>query len=126
MKQKLLKLKKRLDAIDASDFKMDDLEEMQNEVIRIETEFEDLHDFELQMYLDKEFDEKLEKLAVGDDNYSTFYADFVEDIRAEIKLKKDDLEFFDPEAELDRMFPDRHDPDFDEDSISYDSVFGDD
>ena len=31
---------------------------------------------------------------------------------------------FDPEEELDRMFPDRHDDDFDEDSMSYDSVFG--
>jgi hypothetical protein len=34
--------------------------------------------------------------------------------------------FFNAEAELDRMFPDRHDPDFDDDSMSYDSVFGDD
>lgn len=30
------------------------------------------------------------------------------------------------EDTLDDMFPDRHDPDFDEDSMSHDSVFGDD
>lgn len=41
------------------------------------------------------------------------------------KIKKEN-DFYDPEVELDRMFPDRHDDDFDEDSMSYDSVFGDD
>jgi len=43
-----------------------------------------------------------------------------------IKQLKDEKGFFDSEAELDRMFPDRHDDDFDEESMSYDSVFGDD
>jgi hypothetical protein len=38
---------------------------------------------------------------------------------------KEENNFFDSEAELDRMFPDRHEPGFDEDSMSYDSVFGD-
>lgn len=33
---------------------------------------------------------------------------------------------FDPEEELDRMFPERHDEDFDEDSMNYDSIFGKD
>ncbi|QXP70752.1 hypothetical protein H0I29_01255 [Polaribacter sp. R2A056_3_33] len=33
---------------------------------------------------------------------------------------------YDAETELDRMFPDRHDEDFDEDSMNYDSVFGGD
>lgn len=42
---------------------------------------------------------------------------------ATIKREND---FYDADAELDRMFPDRHDEDFDEDSMSYDSVFGDD
>ena len=41
------------------------------------------------------------------------------------RIKKEN-DFYDPEVELDRMFPDRHDEDFDEDSMSYDSVFGDD
>jgi hypothetical protein len=41
------------------------------------------------------------------------------------RIKKEN-DFYDAEAELDRMFPDRHDEDFDEDSMSYDSVFGGD
>lgn len=43
-----------------------------------------------------------------------------------IKDFKKENEFYDAEAELDNMFPNRHDPDFDQDSMSYDSVFGDD
>lgn len=42
-------------------------------------------------------------------------------------LDEDDLdEGYDEEGELDMMFPDRHDDNFDEDSMSWDSVFGDD
>ena len=33
---------------------------------------------------------------------------------------------YDEDAILDMMFPDRHDEDFDEDNMSWDSVFGDD
>lgn len=44
----------------------------------------------------------------------------------EIKKIKNENDFYDADAELDRMFPNRHDDDFDEDAISYDSVFGDD
>ncbi len=43
-----------------------------------------------------------------------------------IKNAKNEFDFFDAESELDNMFPNRHDDDFDEDSMSYDSVFGDD
>jgi hypothetical protein len=43
-----------------------------------------------------------------------------------IKMAKNEFDFFDADAELDNMFPNRHDDDFDEDSMSYDSVFGDD
>ena len=38
---------------------------------------------------------------------------------------KKENDFYDADAELDRMFPDRHDDDFDEDQMSWDSVFGD-
>ena len=41
------------------------------------------------------------------------------------QIKKEN-DFYDKETELDYMFPDRHDSDFDEDSMSYDSVFGGD
>jgi DNA repair exonuclease SbcCD ATPase subunit len=39
---------------------------------------------------------------------------------------KSENDFYDKEAELDRMFPNRQDDDFDEDSMSYASIFGDD
>ena len=41
-----------------------------------------------------------------------------------LKKFKSDNDFYDAEASLDMMFPDRHDEDFDEDSMSWDSVFG--
>ncbi len=47
-------------------------------------------------------------------------------LNKQIKAFKREYNFYDPEVELDRMFPDRHDEDFDEDSMSWDSVFGDD
>lgn len=43
-----------------------------------------------------------------------------------IKQVKIDYDFYDEEAELDMMFPNRHDENFDDDSMSYDSVFGKD
>ena len=43
-----------------------------------------------------------------------------------INIMKEEYDFYDEEAELDRMFPNRENEDFDEDEISYDSVFGDD
>ena len=44
----------------------------------------------------------------------------------ELRSMKKEFDFYDAEGELDRMFPDRHDEDFDEDSMSYDSAFGGD
>ncbi len=43
-----------------------------------------------------------------------------------VKNMKKEFEFYNQEAILDMMFPDRYDQGFDEDSMSYDSVFGDD
>lgn len=43
-----------------------------------------------------------------------------------IKNLKGENDFYDEDAEIDTMFPNRHDDDFDEDSMSYDSVFGSD
>jgi hypothetical protein len=49
-----------------------------------------------------------------------------EEIVKKIKQLKKENDFYDAESELDRMFPNRHDDDFDEDSMTYDSVFGND
>jgi chromosome segregation ATPase len=50
----------------------------------------------------------------------------LEKLSKKIRDIKKEYDFYDEEAELDMMFPNRHDDDFDEDSMSYDSVFGDD
>lgn len=49
-----------------------------------------------------------------------------EKLLIELKSLKREFDFYDENAELNRMFPDRHDEDFDEDSMSYDSIFGGD
>jgi hypothetical protein len=116
MKKKLLKLQERLDSIDGSDFDMEELDTLQNEVISIENELDELVCGELEYYKDKELEEMLDKIAIGNNNYSTFYSDFEEHLRKAIKVKKGELEFYDPEDMLDMMF-DREDPDFDEDSM---------
>lgn len=99
---------------------------------------------ELKVRLEK----AITKTEAQEDDYEQFVYDLEQDLVAEIqemnidhlyevhkvyssmlrKLKelKKEYDFFDEEAELDMMFPDRHDDDFDEDSMSYDSVFGDD
>jgi predicted nucleic acid-binding Zn-ribbon protein len=46
-------------------------------------------------------------------------------LKSIIVFKKEN-DFYDAESELDRMFPDRNEEGFDEDSMSYDSVFGSD
>ena len=58
-------------------------------------------------------------------NYESGYIS-TDKLSKRIKQIKKENDFYDEDAELDRMFPDRHDPDFDEDSMSYDSVFGGD
>ena len=44
-------------------------------------------------------------------------------ITGRLNKLKGELEIYDPEDELDSMFPDRHDEDFDEDAISGSSFF---
>jgi len=87
----------------------------------IQTRFEEEdHDHQLVYDLEEEVKEAIyeaynEKEKVG-----------LEKLNKQIQAFKKEHDFYDPEAELDRMFPDRHDDDFDEDSMSWDSVFGDD
>ena len=50
----------------------------------------------------------------------------VKKLDKEVKAFKREYDFYDEDSELDRMFPDRHEEGFDEDSMSWDSVFGDD
>ena len=50
----------------------------------------------------------------------------VDILKNKLEAFKAKQEFYNAEDELNRMFPDRGDADFDEDSTSYDSVFGKD
>lgn len=57
--------------------------------------------------------------------YGPLFLQF-KDLLKDINILKRDNNCFDAEGELDMMFPDRNDEDFDEDSTSFDSAFGDD
>ena len=59
------------------------------------------------------------------DDYEDVMSD-ISDLKKAVRKVKIERFIYDEEIELDLIFPDRHDPDFDEDSMSYDSVFGDD
>lgn len=52
--------------------------------------------------------------------------DILRDLKKRISRIRRESGLYDEETELDMMFPDRHDEDFDEDSMSYGSIFGDD
>lgn len=78
-------------------------ENIENEVYELEEQIE----FHIKCEVNDYFYFKLQKLS------------------KRLKQIKVEYDFFDEENELDRMFPDRHDEDFDEDSI-YDIVFRDD
>jgi hypothetical protein len=52
--------------------------------------------------------------------------EILEKLIIEIESYIKSVQPFDTEEELDIMFPDRHDEDFDEDSMNYDSIFGGD
>lgn len=47
-------------------------------------------------------------------------------LKCNVKKMKREFDFYDEQAELDRMFPNRHDEDFDEDDMGFRNVFGDD
>lgn len=100
---------------------MEKVELLKVRFAKIEELFENGED-DHQLIFDLE--EKLER--AEEDLYEDEDASLLFKLKKQIIAFKRENEFYDPEAELDRMFPDRHDEDFDEDSMSWDSVFGDD
>ena len=56
------------------------------------------------------------------ENRSKEYENLLE-LVDELKSTKREYGFYVEEDELDNMFPDRHDEDFDEDDINYDNIF---
>lgn len=93
------------------------LEEIENEFAEADYDSDDLDDLEDEVL---EIEDELGGFSY-DDNYALMSK--AEKIIARIKKDND---FYDPEENLDMMFPDSYDDDFDDDSISYDSAFGDD
>ncbi len=93
------------------------LEEIENEFAEADYDSDDFDDLEDEVL---EIEDELNGFSY-DDNFALMSK--AEKIIARIKKDND---FYDPDASLDAMFPDRYDDDFDEDLMSYDSVFGDD
>lgn len=78
-----------------------------------------------------DFENKVESLEsiVIDNQDEAFDEDLFKEVAVildGLKELKEEHEFYNPEDELDSMFPNRGGEDFDEDDMSYDSVFGDD
>lgn len=71
-----------------------------------------------------DFEEQIQEAIQEADEENELYK--LKKLNKKLKAFKREYDFYDADAELDRMFPNRHDEDFDEDSMSYDSVFGDD
>ena len=100
---------------------MEDIELLKVRFSKIEESFENGEE-DHQLVFDLE--EKLQR--VEEEVYEDEDTEQLHKLKKQIKAFKREYEFYDAEAELDRMFPDRHDEDFDEDQMSWDSVFGDD
>ncbi len=108
----------------------EEIKKLTERVESIENKYEDsdLED------LDTDENESLESEVYEIESEINNYIDIVEGIQLSQleKLKKrliqikQENDFYDAEGELDMMFPNRHDDDFDEDSMSYESVFGKD
>jgi conjugal transfer/entry exclusion protein len=70
--------------------------------------------------------ETLQNLLSNTDNYLEINSSLkvLESMSDWIDQFKNDYGYYDEKRELDSMFPDRYDEDFDDESMSYDSVFG--
>ena len=101
--------------MDAPEFYQEELdrfrEELENENYDVE---QDVLDLEMQL------NEEIQL------RYDAEEAAPYEKVLRELKTLKEEFNFYDEEGELVMMFPDRHDEDFDEDSMSASSFYGDD
>lgn len=96
------------------------LEEIENEFAEADYGSDDLD------YLDDLEDEVFDiEDELRDFSYDDNNALITKAMKIIDRIKKDN-EFYDSEENLDMMFPDRYDDDFDDELMSYDSVFGDD
>ncbi len=101
--------------MDAPEFYQEELdrfrEEQENENYDIE---QDVLDLEMQL------NDEIERLYAEEDSEP------YEKVLRELKALKEEFNFYDAEGERDMLYPNRHDEDFDEDSMSASSFYGDD
>lgn len=100
---------------------MDTIEKLNSRFLELTEAFENGEDDEQLVY---DFEEIIQ------DAYHQFDEDNdidqLEKLQKKVKAFKREYDFYDADVELDRMFPNRNDDDFDEDQMTWDSVFGDD
>ena len=101
---------------------MGTIKDYKKELARYKEELENGNDDVEQDVVDLEMkiEEEIQEMAEYEDTKP------FDKLLKELKSLKREFDFYDEDAELDRMFPDRHDEDFDEDSMSYNSFFGGD
>jgi predicted nuclease with TOPRIM domain len=101
------------------------LQDFKERFDKIELEFEEFEGIDINKLEEKVYkleEEIFEEIQFCSPHEEKTFQNLLKKIK---KLKKEN-DFYDEDAELDRMFPNRNDEDFDEDSMSYDSVFGKD
>lgn len=107
-----------------------EISKLTTEIELIENKFEELNFEKLNTEEIDRLQSEVYELDSEVDNYLDIAQEFefsqLKKLKKRILLIKKGNDFFDAESELDMMFPNRYDDDFDEDSMSYDSVFGDD
>jgi hypothetical protein len=100
----------------------EEIEALKVRFLEIETIFEEGDDDHQLIY---DLEEKIQQVSYEIDEEDE-EAEQLEAFNKRVQEFKKENEFYDADAELDRMFPDRHEEGFDNDSMSYDSVFEDD
>ena len=106
--------------------KNSEFENLKNRLDEIEEQYENVIDIDENELEDKVYELERDINAYKEmSNYESGYIS-TDKLSKRIKQIKKENDFYDEDATLDMMFPDRHDPDFDEDSMSYDSAFGGD
>ena len=105
---------------------MEEIELLKVRFSEIEESFENGEDDHQLVYdLEMKIQEVYHEIYDYEDAKQLDKLDKLNKLDEQVKAFKRHYDFYDAEAELDRMFPDRHDEDFDEDQMSWDSVFGD-
>lgn len=99
-----------------------EFEKLKISIDEIEEQIDEINSDELEERVYKLEDEINSNLEICLENEEPIFLKLLKRIN---KIKKEN-DFYDEEATYDMMFPDRHDDDFDEDSMSPDRVFGDD